>query len=725
MTPAAMILVKVSLLLAAAFVARRMLRTGPAARRHGVWTAMFVAILALPLLVVADPLPPLDVPLLFGSTGDTSFVTAPTMTAATGPAMAARAAERSPVMPSTPKNLRVESPAMQRPSLSTTLLGTWLLGAIVAAIAVLVSFARARRLARSGIELNDETWRAARARIASRLRYSRTVRIIACDGIRTPMAGGLLRAIVFVPAGASQWDDQRRHIVLAHEIAHHASGDPLRHFVSRVACILYWFHPLVWLAVRESAADCEQACDERVLSLGVRPSTYADLLLDFTAGPLVNPKALIAMVRRDRLEERLMSILDNRPRPVVKRTLVPAMIAVALTLSLAAARPVAWSAAAVGSASVDVQTPPAVASVPAVAQKVIAPTPLASKAIEPVVVTTPPSQPAMLVAAPECWGAEDRSRSFSGQMNTNGGKIVEQIGRRGSERVAQTHFGDLYVCVVTAGFAGGRDDRPSRWPLRSDRVILETRMPNDVRTLELNNARSTYTVNGTMRPLDAAAREWRDNLLALLDVTWDLGELRGRVSSLRGEISSIQGERSSLQGQISSYRGQVSSMTGEISSLRGQVSSMTGEIASIRGHESSLRGQISSELGAISTLRGMSWEGARGIDVDARIRGHAENIQRLERQIRDYDAESRVREIERRIDMFDVETKVAGVERRIREFDVEAKVARIQRRLDELEVDNRVSGIEADIRSIDVPGRSRDLEERRDEALAKLRRTLP
>src|SRR6185503_3462492 len=110
---------------------------------------------------------------------------------------------------------------------------------------------------------------------------------------------------------------QRRDIVLTHEIAHLANGDPRRHLVSRLACAMYWFHPLVWLAVRESIADCEEACDERVLSLGVRPSTYADLLLDFAAGPVLNPNVAVAMVRRFRLEQRIMSILENRPRPAV------------------------------------------------------------------------------------------------------------------------------------------------------------------------------------------------------------------------------------------------------------------------------------------------------------------------------------------------------------------------------------------------------------------------
>ncbi len=275
--------------------------------------------------------------------------------------------------------------------------------------------------------------------------------------------------------------------------------------------------------------------------------------------------------------------------------------------------------------------------------------------------------------APDCWGAEDRSRSFHGTMSTSGGTIQEQIGSRGSERVIQSSYGDLRVCMVTDGFDGGRDDRPNRWPARSDRVLLETRTPGDVRSMEVSNGRVTYSVNGSVRQLDAAALEWRDNLIELLDATWDLGQVRGRVSSMRGEISSIYGTRSSLQGQISSYRGQVSSMKGEISSLRGAVSAMRGEISSLRGREGSSR---------------------------------------------------EVQDIERRIDAFDVEAKVAEVERRIREFDVEAKVAAIQKQIDELDVDDRVRVIESDIRSLNAAARSQGLEQRRDEALAKLRRTL-
>lgn len=51
----ALLLLKASLVLSIALIAARLLRRGPAAVRHGLWTITFAALLALPALVLALP----------------------------------------------------------------------------------------------------------------------------------------------------------------------------------------------------------------------------------------------------------------------------------------------------------------------------------------------------------------------------------------------------------------------------------------------------------------------------------------------------------------------------------------------------------------------------------------------------------------------------------------------------------------------------------------------
>src|SRR5260370_6837174 len=93
------------------------------------------------------------------------------------------------------------------------------------------------------------------------------------------MAGGCWQPTVFLPAAARDWTTERRDVVLTHELAHLAGRDPLRHALARVAVALYWFHPLAWIAAARASAAREAACDEAVIATGVRPSTYARILL--------------------------------------------------------------------------------------------------------------------------------------------------------------------------------------------------------------------------------------------------------------------------------------------------------------------------------------------------------------------------------------------------------------------------------------------------------------
>ena len=729
-TSPVLLLVKATLLLAIAFAAVRWERTSPAVRRHRVWSATFVALLALPLLALS--LPGLHVPVprwkeRAAATRDLGTFNSPVQVTETIPSSLTpgRGEEHQlSIAPLAPR-FRV------RPS-AELLLVLWLAGVTAALLALGRSLLRVRRLVATGHQLQNGAWTRAAQQIARQLELDAVPQLIVSNAVMAPMAGNIGQPVVFLPADAAEWDSDRRDVVLTHEMTHLARRDPLRILAARIACALYWFHPLMWLAARRSTADCEQACDENVLALGIRPSVYARVLLDFANQSAPVPSVALPIVRRHRLENRVMAILSKSgeaPRRTVSpvRTMVTALGSMALIVSVAAARPAVVQPAAGESFT---RAPEIQRQEPVVEAAAAQPAPVVSAAIASSAVkgaATVPATTPIVTQNGRCWDTYSRTRSFSGSISTTSGdRIVQRIGRVNDERIAQMTFGDLRVCMVTFGYDGPDDaELPSEWIGHADRVIMETDRENDVRRLEIDGGRSTWTINGRTATQDDGVGAWRRAILDLLDSSWEISTLRGRESSLRGEISSVHGERSSLLGEISSLRGEVSSMQGEISSLRGEESSLRGEISSIRGHESSLRGQISSERGAISSLESQRWDrGADRESINARIRRHEENIRDIEREIDRYDSDARVREVERQIANLDTDRKVAAVERRIREFDVERKVAEVEREIAKLNVDRQVRGIENEIRDLDVESRVRDISSQREAALDRLRRAL-
>ena len=90
--------------------------------------------------------------------------------------------------------------------------------------------------------------------------------------------------MLLVPAEAEAWPDERRRLVLLHELAHVRRWDWLTQLVAHVACAMYWFNPLVWLAARQMRIERERACDDLVLASGAKASDYAQELLALAAG---------------------------------------------------------------------------------------------------------------------------------------------------------------------------------------------------------------------------------------------------------------------------------------------------------------------------------------------------------------------------------------------------------------------------------------------------------
>ena len=745
----AMLVLKATALLAVTLFAARALRRAAAATRHRLWTLAFAAVLALPLL--ASALPALPVPGSFARPmavepddqlrRRTSHGRPDHIESLLSPSVPSLDAARDDLEPAEgPKDARhaQDAPVERRAERSwfdklttsgfgASILFVWLLGSAAAVATLLLSLVRARRLSVSGEDLGDPAWRAAADALAARLGLQRSARLVVNQHVATPMAGGVWHPVIFLPSCARAWSAEQRDVVLAHELAHLAGRDPLRHLTARLAVALYWFHPLAWIAARQATVAREQACDEAVLALGTRPSAYARVLLDL-AESMVSPRppvAVLPMVERSLLETRLMAILNDDVRPVKRRgVLMPAISTALLTLAVAAAQPAARASTAPVSTPL-VSTPPV--ALPPTAVAVAAPTRVA-----PVASTPAPAPQVNADSDSACWWDPLDSRSFNGSISSpsSGGRtvIAEQVGTRGVDRVIQKTFDGLRVCMLAEDVGDrGAAERPSQWPGRARRVIMETRRGGTVQRLEIarqpgGGSRTVWRVGGADRPFDASAERWRDRLLGTLDAIWDLSTLRGEVSSLRGQISSIRGHQSSIRGEISSLRGHVSSLRGRISSIRGEESSLRGQISSINGHVSSMRGAISSERGAISSLNGTRY---RATDdelrqIRARIDRHEAEIARIEQEVRDYNADAKVAAVEREIRDLNTDGKIAAIETEIRAFDLDAKVAAAERRIGDLDVDGKIAAIERQIAALDADRRSRELEGRRDAELKQL-----
>lgn len=716
--PVMLLLAKASVLLAVVLLVALAMRRTPASSRHGLWSAAFALLLALPVL--AWGLPPLSIDLPAWEREVAPLAAAPStmpdVPVAGGPVGQASTPPRADIVALDDASVMPVPPApMAWPSLSSVLFSAWAAGAVAGLLALALALARAARLARGAAPLVDAGWTHAAQAASAHFGLRRAPRILMSADVVTPMAGGLVRPTVFVPAVARAWDAERRDIVLAHEIAHLAGRDPLRQIVARVALAIYWFHPLAWLAARQAEAAREQACDEAVLARGTRPSAYARVLLEFADGlPAAGPAvAALPIVQRSLLEKRLMAILSpDTDRRARRRVLLPAIAVALVGLPVAAAQPA---------------HPAPVTLAPALATPELMPPAPMEAPVTDAVTLTPPAEQAAGAERSSCWRDYSDGTSFSGSISISdvGGRSVihEQIGRRGSTRVMEKTFGDTRVCMLADG-VGEADGAPSAWLPDASRVLLETRRGNETRRLVVEGPRLTWTVNGADRAPDAETASWRARVLAVLDPAWQLATLRGEESSLRGEISSVYGERSSLQGEISSLYGEVSSMRGEISSILGEESSLRGEISSIYGELSSLQGEISSERGEISSLNASRYDAsdAERARIADRIRRHEAEIARLERQVREYDAAGKVAAVERRIAALDVRGQVEKVERQLRAFDVDAKVKAVQERLAGLDVDGKVAAIERQIAALDADARGRVLEQQLERAMRDLNR---
>ena len=367
--PAVDALLKVTLVLGMAGMATLVLGRSSAAVRHLVWTLALSSALMLPVLSIALPRWQLPIVKLQSSVSPTQAPTAPLHSTSSAATASQRLmSERSPEAiaghagplalrehaseaPSGSHALRSTAPppevaATPRGAFSSfpftnALVAIWIAGVLAVVGRLVVGMVAVAWMSRRTVRVVDAPWLPLAVELASELGITRRLTFLESPRASMPMASGIFTPSVLMPEDANRWPLERLRIVLLHELAHVKRRDCLTHVIVQLACALYWFNPLAWIAARHVRTERERACDDLVLASGTRGPDYAEELLEIARVmrggryPALLAGATLAMAHPSQLEGRLIAILDPKvPRSAVSR-LRTALTAVGVACALA------------------------------------------------------------------------------------------------------------------------------------------------------------------------------------------------------------------------------------------------------------------------------------------------------------------------------------------------------------------------------------------------------
>ena len=226
------------------------------------------------------------------------------------------------------------------------LLSLYVLGVLLAAIRPLLGLWGIAHLRRACVCVTDAPTLSVSLDCAAALGLKRLPQTCRAN-VLVPMTWGGRRPVVLLPDGSENWSPDRLRSVLLHEMAHVKRRDWPGHRLADLVCVLYWFHPLVWLLARRLRSESEAACDDLVLASGIPAADYARHLLDIArALPPASRRhpypTAIAMAQTPHITRRITMILDKTQsrRTLTRRVLLIALIpSAAALLTLAALRP--------------------------------------------------------------------------------------------------------------------------------------------------------------------------------------------------------------------------------------------------------------------------------------------------------------------------------------------------------------------------------------------------
>ena len=160
-----------------------------------------------------------------------------------------------------------------------SIVAVWLMGVVFLSSRLLLSWMRARRLAKTNAQPASIQWQRVARRLSESLGLRRAVRLLESSAVEVPSVIGMLRPVILLPASTlTGLTPEQIEMVLAHELAHIRRHDFLVNLLQAVVETLMFYHPAVWWMSRRVRIERENCCDDMAVAVCGNPIQYAKAL---------------------------------------------------------------------------------------------------------------------------------------------------------------------------------------------------------------------------------------------------------------------------------------------------------------------------------------------------------------------------------------------------------------------------------------------------------------
>ena len=225
------------------------------------------------------------------------------------------------------------------------LLGIWIVGIFAMMILVIKSSLHLRTLEKSALPLQNPEVHRLYHRCLEEMEIHRSIPVYSTAFLKSPIIVGLLKPCIYLPihlisdytstgeacplqssmnCGMPRgYNESDLRYMLLHELQHYKHHDAIGSFLMNLAGVVYWFHPLVWYALREMRNDREVACDTSVLKMLEEDAyeDYGNTLINFAEKVSLTPFPFAAGLggNMEQMKRRIINIASYEKPTFIKR----------------------------------------------------------------------------------------------------------------------------------------------------------------------------------------------------------------------------------------------------------------------------------------------------------------------------------------------------------------------------------------------------------------------